>query len=530
MKKLLIIIAAIVLLLVIVAVAIPLFFDANSFKPMVQTQAKKALGRDVTLGDISLSIFSGAVVVKDVSISEDPAFGKEPFVKAKALKVGVELMPLITSRQVNVQSISLEEPEIRLIQTPAGKWNFASLGTAKEKGGSSQPIAVKDLKITDGELSIVKSGKQSQYHKLNVELQDFTPTSASPFTVSAETPGGGELKVEGKAGPLSQTDMTESPVTADVHVKNLDLASTGVIDPASGISGKIDYDGTIKSDGDKMHSEGKLTADKLKVVKAGAPATVPVTVDYATDMDVKAHHGTLTKGDILIKNSKAHLTGTIDTKGETPSINARLKGDGLPINDVAGLLPAFGVILPQGSQLQGGTVNTDLQLQGPLDKLVTTGPIKVENAKLAGFNLKSHASSISALAGMSSASDMMIQLLNSNLRVAPEGIKADGINLVVPALGTVTGDGTIGANNNLNFKMKAKLLGGGGLLGGVSALSTLGQSKGELPFLIQGTTSNPIFLPDMASAITNSVKAPVKDVQGVGGIFGGLFGKKKKTK
>jgi hypothetical protein len=72
--------------------------------------------------------------------------------------------------------------------------------------------------------------------------------------------------------------------------------------------------------------------------------------------------------------------------------------------------------------------------------------------------------------------------------------------------------------------MTAKLAQGGGMLGGLSQLSTLGQSQGELPFLIQGTTSDPIFVPDLGKAIGNSVAAPVKDM---GGLLG-LFGTKKK--
>lgn len=67
-------------------------------------------------------------------------------------------------------------------------------------------------------------------------------------------------------------------------------------------------------------------------------------------------------------------------------------------------------------------------------------------------------------------------------------------------------------------------------MGGASLLSTLGQSKGELPFLIQGTTSNPVFIPDMAGAMTNSLKAPVQGTEGLGGVLGGLFGKKDKKK
>ena len=98
-------------------------------------------------------------------------------------------------------------------------------------------------------------------------------------------------------------------------------------------------------------------------------------------------------------------------------------------------------------------------------------------------------------------------------------------NVVVPSLGSVTGAGTISPGNALNFKMNAKLTSGGGVAGGLSQLTTLGRSQGNIPFLIQGTTSAPIFLPDVAGAMTNTITAPA---EGVGGILGGLFGKKKK--
>ena len=91
-------------------------------------------------------------------------------------------------------------------------------------------------------------------------------------------------------------------------------------------------------------------------------------------------------------------------------------------------------------------------------------------------------------------------------------------------IGAITGNGTVGANNGLNFKMLAKLNNGGGLVGGLSQLTSFGQSKGQLPFLIQGTTNNPIFLPDVANAMGQTVTAPAK---GVGGILGGIFGQKK---
>jgi AsmA protein len=533
-KKPLVIIGAVVALLIVLVIALPLLINAEQFRPMVESQAKAALGRDVKVGKLTLSIWQGGMVAEQLQIADDPAFSRAPFVVAKSLAVGVEMMPMILSREAKVTSVELEEPQIMLVKNAAGKWNFDSLGTvpgakpAKTGAGAARPFTVQNLKITDGKITMVQAGKQRTYEAVNISVKNFSSTANFPFEVSAKAPGGGSVKVDGNAGPLQAGDMTQTPLTAEVEVKDLDLSATGFAPPGSGIAGNLDYTGRIKSDGTKLHSEGKATTSQLKVVKGGAPAQKPVTLDYASDLDLVQKRGTLTRGDILIGQSKAKLTGDFDTRGESIVVNARLRGDGMALDQVAAVLPAFGVILPSGTQLQGGTVNTDLQLQGPIDRLVTTGPIEVANTKLNGFNLKSRASGISSLAGMPTASDLVIQALNSKLRVAPEGIRADGIHLVIPGLGTVAGDGVIGANNSLDFKMRAQLTGGGGVIGGLSSLSTLGRSKGEIPFMIKGTTNNPVFVPDVAAAMGSTMKAPVQGVQDVGGMFGGLFGKKKK--
>jgi AsmA protein len=535
-KKPLIIVGSAVLFFILLVVALPLLINAEQFRPMVESQAKAALGREVKVGKLELSIWRGGMVAEQLQVADDPAFSKAPFVVAKSLAVGVEMVPMILSREARVTSVELQEPQITLMRNGAGKWNFDSLGSvpdakntkSKPKSPAAPAFTVKNLKITDGKITMVQAGKQRVYEDVNITVTDFSTATSFPFVVTAKSPGGGNLKVDGNAGPVAAGDITQTPINANIDVKELDLAATGFVAPSSGIAGKLDYQGKVSSDGKKLHSEGKASVSQLKVVKTGAPAQKPVTLDYASDLDLVQKRGTLTRGDILIGQSKAKLMGNFDTRGETVVVNARLKGEGMALDQLAGVLPAFGVVLPGGTQFQGGTVNTDLQLQGPVDRLVTSGPIHVVNTKLNGFNLKSRASALSALAGMPSASDLVIQALNSKLRVAPEGIRADGIQMVLPGVGTMTGDGVIGSNNSLDFKMRAKLEGGGGLIGGMSTLSSLGQSGGEIPFMIKGTTSNPVFVPDVAAAMGNTMKAPVQGVQGVGGIFGGMFGKKKK--
>jgi len=552
------IIAAIILILVVAVVAIPFLVDVNRFRPTIESQMQGALGRPVQIGDLSLSLLAGGIKAQNISIADDPAYSNSSFLTSKSLEVGVDFLPLIFSKSMHVNSITLRDPELRLVRGSGGRWNFSSLGSsapqhqarAGKRGQSSstssstssnsnagnsaaQQFSIGVLRIVNGRVVVSGSHARPQtYDNVQLRAKDVSLDSVMPFTFEAATPGSGKIKLSGEAGPVNRADAAQTPLSANLTVNRMDLASTGFLDPASGLAGVLDFDGTLKSDGSTAHTQGKLKADKLRVVRGGAPATQPVAFDYATDYDLKKQQGTLSQGDIHVGKTLVKLAGNYLTQGENTILHMKLNGNNMPMQDVEGLLPAFGVLLPAGSRLQGGTVSANLSIDGPLERLVTTGPVNISNTKLAGFNFASKLAGMAQLAGVHNGVDTVIQTMSSTLQVAPDGIKADNLNLVLPGIGSVTGNGVIGANNALNFKMLAKLANGGGLLGGLSSLSALGgQSKNGLPFLVQGTTSNPIFLPNFGKALGNNLgnalTAPGQGAQGLGGMLGGLFGKKK---
>jgi AsmA protein len=193
------------------------------------------------------------------------------------------------------------------------------------------------------------------------------------------------------------------------------------------------------------------------------------------------------------------------------------------------LLPALAIELPKGSSLQGGTLSGDFTVVGPVDKLVINGPIKLADTKLAGFSMASKLSSILSLGSGQTASDTVIQNFSSDVHVAPTGIQTQNVSLIVPSLGTVTGNGTISPQNALDYKMSASLSGSLG-----SGLTSVAGGKGGVPFFIQGTASDPKFVPDvkgMVSGKLGQLGAQVpggQNTQGVVDAIGGLFGKKKK--
>ena len=534
MKTVLKIAGIVVALLIVVAIAVPLFVNVNNFRPQIESNLSAALGRPVKVGNLSLSILSGSVGADQLSIADDAKFSSAPFIQAKSLQVGVELLPLIFSKQLNVTQLRIDRPEIALLRNREGVWNFSSLGNqsaqpvkAAEKTSSAPAnVNVAKLDLTDGTISLGSvSGKRKPvvYDKVNITMRDFSFTSAFPVVASARLPGGGSLKIDGTAGPINATDTALTPVQAKLSLNKLDLAQSALVDQELGITGSADFEGTLTSDGHMAKANGTVKATSLKLVPKGSPAGVPVQVVFALEHDLKNESGKLMQGDVSIGKALAKLTGTYDMKGDTTSIRTTLNGQAMPVDDLEAMLPALGVVLPTGSRLKGGTLSVELDSAGPLDKLVSTGWIKMSNAALANFNLGSKLSAISALTGKQTGNDTTIENLSSDVRYAAEGTRLDKINLVIPTLGTVTGAGTVSPSNALAFKMLANLTGAGAGL-----TKAAGMGAGGIPITIGGTTANPTFMPDMKGMMGDQLKGLTQGgkTNPLGGL-GGLFGKKK---
>src|SRR5450631_382412 len=235
------IIGIIVAILVVVVVALPFVLNVNDFRPRIETDLSAALGRQVKVGNLKLSILTGSVSADDLSIADDPAFSAIPFVRAKALDVGVQMIPLIFSKSLQITNIALDEPQVILLRSNSGKWNFSTLGSkdaAKPSESSNPNLSVGKLTVKNGSLSMGTTNtsvKPTVYQNVDVSVQDFSLTSQFPFTLSATLPGNGSLKLDGKAGPINAADAAVTPVQAQITIKKLDLAASGFMPPESGI-------------------------------------------------------------------------------------------------------------------------------------------------------------------------------------------------------------------------------------------------------------------------------------------------------
>jgi AsmA protein len=526
MKKALKIVLIVVGVLIVLVLVVPFLIPVNQFRPTIEEKAAAALGRKVELGNLSLSLISGSLSADNISIGDDPKFSSSPFLTAKSLNVGVEILPLIFSKTLNVTGVTIDTPQVTLLRNPAGFWNYSSLGgsAAKSKSTSTSAadLTIKKLDLKNGIIIIgsVSSQKRSTYDHVDVTASNVAMTSQFPVTVTADLPSGGKFKLDGVVGPIDEADTALTPLTAKLNVSGLNLASTGFLDPSMGLGGIVDLDGTLESKGGEAETKGNVKFSKALLIAGGAPAGVPVIVDFNTKYNLRKNAGVLNPSTLKIGSAAAHLNGTYQSAGEATVVNIKLEGRDMPAKDLEAFLPALGIHLPKGASLAAGTLNTDLNITGPTNKLVTNGTVGLFKAKIANFDLGSKMSTISMLTGVKTGQDLDIEKLTTNLRMAPDGLQAENFLAVVPALGNLVGAGTVNSKNDLDFKMAATLANtatfsssGGAPVSGIGGvLGAIGGGKGNckgatIPFLVHGTTADPKFVPDVGGIAASLVKS-----------------------
>jgi AsmA protein len=549
------VISAIVGVLVLLLALTPFLIRANQLRPYIEEQTSTALGRKVTLGNLRLSWLSRSLIADTLTVADDPAFSNAPFLSAKSVWVGVELLPLILSRSLKVTDITVDSPHVTLIRNSAGRWNYSSIGSSFMTAGN---VALKKLAWKSGQVIVgsTNSKRPSVYDHVEVTASDVSVTSTFPVIATADLDGGGRVTLDGNIGPLNQADASLTPLDARITVNGLNLAARGFLNPAVGLGGLLDLDATIASRNDEREIRGTARISKALLVAGGSPSARPVTVDFNTKYNRLKNSGVLSPSTLRIGNATARLNGTYDaSRGEYSVVNINVAGDGMPFTDLESFLPGIGIHFPRGTNLAAGTVNARLIVSGPTNNLVTSGNVGLYGARLAGFNLGAQVKAISGFGVLETGNDLNIERVTTNLRVSQNGLRFDRFYAIVPAVGFLVGAGTIDARNNLDFNMvatvTARLHGGmgaavgtagviGGVIGAVTGggMSSTDSRSQRIPFRVQGTTSDPRFIADTSGMVIPALKSQLGNLQVPGfsgkqggfsnplGAFGDLFMKR----
>lgn len=198
--------------------------NINALKPLIENQLTALLGRQVKLGNVSLSILSGTVDARNLAVADDPQFSSEPFITATVVHIGVQMRPLILQQEIVIESVEMEAPQINLVYAANGAWNFSTLGrkaastTQSQKQRDIPNFTINSLRTKSGHAALrnlASAGAPLLIDQIDLAVDNFALSKEFSFTLSAVLPGQATLNVNGNAGPIN----LQNPANTNFDVK-----------------------------------------------------------------------------------------------------------------------------------------------------------------------------------------------------------------------------------------------------------------------------------------------------------------------
>ena len=277
--------AAAVAVLAAVATFGPALLNLERYRAQIARQVGRAIGRDVTVGAITASLWRLGAEAQGIRVADRAGYGTAPFLEAEALRVRVELLPLLRG-SVRVASAVLERPRIHLARDRAGRWNIEDLWAVFAGGPGAGPpgrpapeprrpprspaaagaLLVAELRARGGEIRIddARPGREgaASFAIRNLRLDLRQADARDPLAVELEgdVPGGTlrlTATVAAQGNPLA--------IDGRAVVKGLDLGAFGAYLPRDGLSGPADATLTAKGPAGALEVSGELDLARARV-------------------------------------------------------------------------------------------------------------------------------------------------------------------------------------------------------------------------------------------------------------------------
>lgn len=193
-------------LAVTAVVTMRVMFTPSDLQALVTDQLQEFLKRPVQISSARLST-TGEIQIRGLRVTE-PGPETVDFLKADYIYATYKVLPLL-KRRLEMDSVVLVAPEIRLIRRADGSWNVGDILSAyrSQAGGRGMLNRIAAAEVKDGRLSVYYAATKRHHYfeNFNAGLSDFTPDGDIPFHASVflksdafRKPVSGRIYAEGK--------------------------------------------------------------------------------------------------------------------------------------------------------------------------------------------------------------------------------------------------------------------------------------------------------------------------------------------
>jgi hypothetical protein len=400
LSKLLLLIA----IIAVVVAATPLL-PLSPLKSEVEARLSDTLGRKVTIASLRLILIGGPdLAISGMTAAEDPQFGDGAFLRANEVHAHIDIFQYLQTRQIAIDSITLNSPQIDLIKNANGVWSWTTLG----RNPSRQSISSLLIREVVSPLSIM--------------------TAAFEGNVSATSLR--KLKIESASVRL--VDRTESQ-SSGVLYKNISLnaalAPYADEKARAGTQAKGDLNVQSEEDGEADRLRAAFPFD-LKIFGSDvAPVSVSGSIGPGPLETQNMSIGALTINGGINSNKDGPLTGdgrlsATDLVIHTLNLSERVSR-ALKLDQIGDMSPGTAVAdLETDFNISRGTVNTTglqvSQLDGLGDAMVPTGSFRIDSALTVNYAATVILSpeATSRVKSMSSTIGLLVTILETNNRIS----------------------------------------------------------------------------------------------------------------
>lgn len=206
--------------------AIAPFINAARFSAPIQQALESSLGRKVQFGAVHFTLFSGpGFSVENVTISEDPRYGLEPFAYVPILQAGVRFDKLLFGR-MRFSSLRLVDPSLNLVKRSDGTWNVVQLIERLSAPRRAPLNFFPAFTVANGRIDFKLGTRKTTLYLLDTDLSIYPERSGKLYIQFSGSPartdraGNGFGHLRGTANwylapPVTSANQLEADVTLD---------------------------------------------------------------------------------------------------------------------------------------------------------------------------------------------------------------------------------------------------------------------------------------------------------------------------
>ncbi len=392
--------ALIVVLAAVMLALLPPLVNVNRFQRRIATSISNSLGRPVHLDRVTLSLLPlPGFTLENFVVSEDPAFGSEPIIRANEVRATLRLSSL-WRRRVEFSTISFTEPSVNLVHTPEGKWNIESVllqasripaaPTAQTKAGPQPRFPY--IEATGARVNLKQGIEKTPFSLTDATFALWLPNpeqwrlrlQGRPMRTDTSVSDTGTLRLEATLGRASSPEQIPLELNGSWRGAPLGEATRVVFGRDAGWRGELTLETTVRG------TMGRSAVDtRLRVNDARREDFVP-DQSLAVDLECRAEATQLFHNFAKVRcnwppgggdKRKVALSGAMPDVRDWRASTAEAGIAGVSASALVGWWHVLSSRVPAGVSAEG-TLSGSVSYDGRQGARRWDGALVIEGAKL----------------------------------------------------------------------------------------------------------------------------------------------------